>query len=127
MIFDRVFILFFLSLAGLAMTHYLALVWYLYWMYPWFDLVMHFSGGMIIALGSQTALFQKMTQHYFTGLLPCLLIVVVVSVVWELFEWYSVIVDFEGYRVDTSIDLVMDITGGVCGFFLASFLSRRLT
>jgi len=122
--FEIVFILFSLSLVTLAMTHYVAMSLYLYWMYPLFDVPMHFLGGVVIALGSQTMLFKKMVLFDITHLLSCLALVLLVGIAWEVFEWHYVITDMTGYVWDTSIDIVMDLLGGVFGFLLASRLRR---
>ncbi len=122
--FEIVFILFSLSLVTLAVIHYVAMLLYLYWMYPLLDVPMHFLGGVVIALGSQTMLFKKMAPFEINHLLGCLALVLGVGIAWEAFEWHYVITDMTGYVWDTIIDMVMDLLGGAFGFLLASRLRR---
>ncbi len=117
--------LFLFLLAGLAMVHYLALEWHIYWLYPWFDILMHFWGGLVIAVGTQTPVFRSCMRVRIRTLWQCLLLVVGIGIAWEVFEWYFVIIDAVNYLQDTLLDILMDLSGGVLGFLLARFIQPK--
>ena len=48
---SRLVILFLLSALAFAVTHLVATAGSLYWYYWWFDIVMHFWGGLLLGLG----------------------------------------------------------------------------
>lgn len=118
---------FFTLLIGIACVHFVALQWYLYWIYPLLDIPMHFTGGMSIALGAQSPLFFTMTRMRLSQVQISTLLVLSIGIVWELFEWYFSIVDVTdpGYVFDTGKDLVMDMLGGVVGFYFAQRLNLK--
>ena len=85
------------------------------WSIWWFDVVMHFLGGifatMIFYAFSRVPFLKKFFHPHFT--LKILLLVFLSGVGWEIWEamigWtYQMI---EPYPVDTAIDLVMDMLG----------------
>ena len=123
---DSVFLLFSLALITLAGVHQLAMSWYLYWAYPWFDMPMHFLGGIIIGLGSQTELFEKTMRVRIPTVWVCAALVLAVGLLWEVFEWMFVIVNLEGYVLDTARDLVLDLAGGSVGYVIASSFRKYL-
>ncbi len=123
---DSIFVLFFVGLLTLAGTHQLALWWYLYWVYEWFDIPMHFLGGVVIALGSRTELFERIMRLSFRSVWPVIGLVLAIGILWEVFEWFFVITDMRGYVVDTTIDLVLDLLGGVVGYYIASSFKKYL-
>lgn len=126
------------ALVGLLAINALALVTHGYVYYPWFDMPMHFMGGVIIgyialavwSLTIQRIVFQKTlsprvhTVIYFVGILG---LVALVGVVWE---WYEFLSDcwavYQGHVLDavpaqvsladTMLDLFLDLTGGAVAF-----------
>jgi len=118
-------VLFLFLLAGIAIAHYCALEWYIYWLYPWFDILMHFWGGAVVAVGALTPVFSSCTRIRVASLGVALLIVLGVGIAWEVFEWYFVIVDSHDYLEDTVLDLIMDLGGGAIGFLLARWLQPK--
>lgn len=104
-----------------AALHILAVVFFLYSFYWWFDIPMHFLAGFCIGLfflglfcaddasrpaGSQRALFVALAGSLAVGL------------VWELFEYLNGITfnAIGNYRLDTVKDVVMDVTGGYAAY-----------
>lgn len=116
---------FFVVFVGLAVTHYLAQQWYLYWLYPWFDNPIHFWGGFTVALGSQTPTFASLTHMRPKTVLGCVVLVLGIGILWEVFEWLYVINDMSEYVIDTTLDLVMDVLGGIFGFFIIKKVGVR--
>ncbi len=106
----------------IATLQSVALTFSLYWYVWWYDLVMHFLGGMFSVLLAVWFCF-------FSGYTPfsrptALLRFVVLSAIvigggWEVFErvfgstWSP-----EGYYLDTGIDIVMDTSGGIVAYLL---------
>lgn len=108
-------LLFFISLSVVFGIHLLALYFELYWVYPWLDIPMHVFGGITIVLGL-AAFFPRMLHSFLTPLL----VVLGVSLLWEVFEHligFSFIE--EAYYVfDTGLDFLMGILGGLIGYVL---------
>jgi len=114
--FDTVFILFFISLVTLAIVHVFAQIFFLYWLYLWFDIPVHFLGGIVVALGYQSASSLRiMLPKTWLNILPTIIFVMLVSVAWEIFE---VVADVP-FTEDTAFDLIIDFFGGIGGYFLA--------
>lgn len=107
----------------IAVLHIAATLFYLYWELWWYDMLLHFLGGVFIALlvlwfcffsgyVSAPASFSVRRVFFFT-----LFWLTVIGIGWEVFEralghTWSV----EGYWLDTSVDVALDIIGGVVGF-----------
>ena len=113
-------IIFFISASILATTNYLAIEFYLYWYYPWLDLVTHFLGGAVAALGlfSLKDFWPRLPKRSLR--LPMIIaFVFLVAVAWEVFEvWAGISMNEPGYALDTVLDLIMGLSGGVVGYFV---------
>lgn len=112
--------------------------WYLN--YSWFDQILHFSGGFLIAILFSIYLKDHLLDN--SKLKNTLIILGVVSfigLIWEfseymanivlspiIYNFFSVKTYFMGDLNDTVNDLLMDIVGaGVFSFFLHFFRSRK--
>jgi tetrahydromethanopterin S-methyltransferase subunit E len=122
---DMVLILFVLTIVTVAVVHQMALFFHLYFIYPWFDVPVHFFGGVAVALGLHTRLFQKITKVPRMSLITTLSVVVCVGIVWEVFEWTIGIVDSVRYVPDTALDLVMDAIGGTVGYGMSVIMRQH--
>jgi len=115
------YILTFFLLSGIfAMTHYVAVQASLYWYFWWFDSVMHFWGGCLIGLGIH-ALATFADFHIKPSYKFILTILLVVTVSWEIFEWYYGIAGTRNYAFDTTKDIFLGFSGGL----LAHTILRR--
>lgn len=109
----------FLSLAGIfAAVHNFAVATSLYWYYSWFDILMHFWGGILVVLGvyavcSLKHVPLKPTSFVIFGTLFFIMII------WELFEWKIGLFDPEHHMADTLKDLIMGFGGGLVGYLTA--------
>lgn len=105
----------------MAVTHYLAIELFLYWRYPWFDIPMHFIGGCVVALGylSLRDFIPKLSSRWFV-FLPTVIFVLVIALLWEIFELAAGITMQEGYLVDTVADVILGLFGGVTAYFVGS-------
>lgn len=128
MLKQKLFIEQFILIAVFAVFHHLALKFYFYWTFWWFDIFMHFFGGVWIALFfvwflffSNFSKFIKMNINKIKNrkiFFVSILVVLVAGLLWEVFEVYANLVSVQeyGYAFDTSLDLVMDLTGGAMAF-----------
>ncbi len=101
--------------AVLLSIHFVAFQYDLYWHYLWLDVPMHFVGGLWAALAG-TWFFRLFGRASF---LHVLFGVIAIGLAWEVMEY---VVGFQreaNYAFDTSLDLVMDLLGGIVGFFAA--------
>lgn len=95
----------------------LALEWWavehsIFWLYVWFDLPMHFLGGL--ALGTLAVGFLQKYRPvvFFSALFAAF-------VAWEVFEYVFGLPKEANYIFDTSIDLVMDTLGALLAYGVA--------
>lgn len=110
------------AVVAVAALHLAALEWYLYWYYPWLDLLSHFLGGLWIALA---AVWLLSYASHNVRLLRILAIVAVISIAWEVFEYVAGIPKEANFVFDTSLDFLMDFIGGISGFMLASWFLKN--
>ena len=114
------FVLFAITLASVALAHYLALQFFLYWRYVWFDVPMHFFGGAMLALMLHSApVFRDSFPKGFLTRGATLVFVLFVGLSWEVFELLAGVPVEDNFVFDTSLDLTMDLIGGYVGYFLA--------
>ena len=115
----------------IVVLHYAALSYSLYWHFWWYDLIVHFFGGIFAGVLVAWILFfsgylEKISITTKSLFLASVVGAIVIGVGWEVFErlightWSP-----EGYWLDTGIDIVMDILGGILGFLLISKYYKR--
>lgn len=101
-----------------AAVHNFAVVTSLYWYYSWFDIIMHFWGGILVVLGVYAICSLKHVP-----LKPTTLIIfgtlVTIMVSWELFERAAGLYDPTTYVFDVSKDLFVGLVGGLVGYLAA--------
>lgn len=116
-------VLFFVIFSGLfAAVHKFAVKASLYWYYWWFDILMHFWGGILIGLGVHTfCSFRRI--HIRPSLWLVLIALCVSTVTWEIFELYAGLFDPATHLFDTSKDIVVGFSGGL----LAHIIMRNYT
>lgn len=125
MIKQPLFIEQFILIIIIGIFHHIALQFYLYWVFPWFDMLMHFLGGLWVGLVG-------IWYVYFSGIIKniniksarqmrifsiSIITVVIIGVLWEIFEVYSGVLSIEeNYWFDTSLDILMDTSGASAAF-----------
>ncbi len=116
MIFQVVLLL--SSLATLAIIHWVALDLHLYWKYLWLDVPIHFLGGACVALGFSILPFFKISlPPWSTTVYAYVCVALFVGIVWEVFEVTSGVAIVDEYYIgDTTLDLCMDVLGGIIGY-----------
>lgn len=108
-----------LVLAGaLTYLQHIALANLLYWYYPWFDTMMHFLGGLTVAVFGIALLKKKRALVFLCGMIA-------IAVGWELFELGINAQREENFAFDTSLDLLMDALGMSIAYVLARFTIWR--
>ncbi len=103
--------------AVFAATHAIAVNGFFYWRYDWFDILMHFWGGLLIALGV-TALSTFRRFDFKPTYKIVLLVAMFTVVVWEVFEWILGVTSPQTYWVDTSVDIFLGLGGALLGHWL---------
>ncbi len=110
----RPFLFFIPALALLGGLHVFFMEFYLYWMYRWLDVPMHLLGGAVVALGYCTVIRDSRN-----ALLWALSIVLLVSIVWEVYEAATGMTFTTSAPIaDTALDLVVSVLGGALGYHL---------
>lgn len=111
-------VILFVVLAGIfAAVHQFAVEASLYWYFWWFDILMHFWGGLLIALGIfALATFRRLT---FKPTLSVVFVVAVGFVVsWEAFEWYVGLFNPALHLTDAVMDMFLGIAGALLGYLV---------
>ena len=111
-------VLLFLFLSTIfATVHWFAIEASLYWHFWWFDILMHFWGGILIALGIVAiTTFRRITIKPSYGLVLIVSLVTVVS--WEFFEWQVGLFDPELHFPDAMYDMILGVLGGLLGYLI---------
>jgi hypothetical protein len=95
-----------------------------YWLYWWYDVIMHFFAGFIGGLATYWVLFGSGFAHRWVPskakqLATVFLCVMVVGFLWEGLELvYGLTNSHEGYPVDPLFDLVLDGGGALIAAYL---------
>jgi hypothetical protein len=100
-----------------ASVHNFAVAASLYWYYSWFDIAMHFWGGILIVLG-----VYALCSFKHVPLKPTTLLIfstlVGVMVAWEIFEYCVGLYEPTTYLFDTAKDIIVGFCGGLAGYLL---------
>ena len=109
-----------LCFAALLWTlNQIALVFYFYWTLAWYDIMMHFLGGLTI--GVFLICIFRIANIRTRSFLTIFLLAMFISVDWEIFEYVNDIIDpTENYAMDTAYDLVMDALGITAAYLLTN-------
>lgn len=100
----------------IAVLHIASITFYLYWTFWWFDIVVHFLGGLWAGLALYWLFYlsgytKTLGDRYFAAII--LLGTLAVGAGWEIFE-YALKLTFtsrQNYILDTEIDMIMDMLG----------------
>jgi hypothetical protein len=115
-------IVFLVAFSVLAVVHTLATELYLYWHIFWLDIPMHFFGGAIVILGFYTLRDLGIFPNTALRLVPLLLLVLLVALVWEGYEYFIGLPIFGEYVLDTISDIILGLCGGVLGYVIGKKL-----
>ncbi len=116
----------------LLAIHGAALVFYLYWIYPWFDLLTHYIGGVWVGFAAVWLLYYSQYRQpkpiLFThSLVRVMALVALVGILWEVYEIVTLLAlqaEIPGnYTGDSILDLIMDMLGALTAYIAARYLS----
>lgn len=132
--FKNKLILFFIVilLFLIASLNWLAFSFYWYWRIWWFDLLMHFLGGVVVAALSYFFYLLLINKRlsFFRLLTLTVASALIVGGLWEVFEfsidaYWSAHVNIKSLQIlqagwwDTLLDLLFDFLGGItCGLVI---------
>jgi hypothetical protein len=117
-----IFVFLFWLLFTISLLHHIAIFFYLYWTVWWFDMVMHFLGGMGMATSILWLIFWSgiLGKHQSLPLWKAFFIALtaslVIGILWEIFEIYGGIIVWPDERPDSISDLILDMIGGLAAF-----------
>jgi hypothetical protein len=116
-------------LAVIALLHYFALSYFLYWTVDWFDILMHFLGGFWVAIVAAYLIYffsstkddnygvKYIKEHKILFFLSLVGATLIVGLTWELWEVFVGFTDTLNDLGDTILDVVMDTIGAICAFY----------
>lgn len=103
----------------IAFLHVGALEYFWYWQFWWFDIPLHFLGGVLIALMASFFYVRYVsTEGYITSrmlFINLISAVLIVGFLWEVFELVVGGREFadSDYTLDTISDMFTDLAGGL--------------
>ena len=102
-----------------ATMHWLALTNNYYWAIWWYDIMMHFLGGCLVAL-ILLWLDRWRGTTLITIFVHAFLWIMVVGLAWEIYElsFGLTFVAANGYLFDTILDLIMNTIGATTVYFI---------
>lgn len=126
--FFESFIFIFIFWASIILVWYLGFIYDFWFRFWWFDIPLHFSGGLwsFVAVSYTLRKFNIVIEGSRKELVSFILLIssiALIGVVWEfaelIFDRYVFRTGFTflpGVFEDTLLDLLMDILGGIIGF-----------
>jgi len=113
----KMLFLVFLLATAVALLDYLGQIFRLYWALWWFDLVMHFLGGLVVGLFLAWLYVFVLKKKPDGRLIWASVVgVIIIGSLWEIYEVFiGINVTHEPYVWDTTIDIILDITGAIIG------------
>lgn len=112
----RIALLTLITSGVLAYLHIRALEESWYWVFSWFDILMHFLGGVCVALLIAYVLLIVRGKFVYDEFLQTAFLIggtFVVGLLWEAFEHIFNVVFDPLQSVDTVVDLFMDTLGAL--------------
>ena len=123
----------FIFLVLTAILHFLALEFHLYWDVWWFDCVVHFCGGICVALATlwffyYSEIVEKQKLSNFSMFFRLIFTTFIIGIIWEFFEFHFglTFIHHSNFLVgifDSVSDIIMDLLGAIVVGFYISYLS----
>jgi ABC-type enterochelin transport system permease subunit len=105
-----------------AVLHAAGLFLFLQYYFWWYDIMLHFLGGLWVALAFQ---WYADAQKRLVLIIPTILVVILVGIGWEVFELLIGAPREDNFMFDTSLDILMDAIGGIVGYVSAAYVLAR--
>ncbi len=121
----------FWTLFAVGVLNLVATELHLHWSLWWIDVILHFLGGLTVALFILwffAANFDLKNWSQGKILAVALVGAICVGVLWEFYELYfgmTLFSDGWHYYADTGSDLIMDFVGGIFGFIWTMCLLKK--
>ena len=105
-----------------GVLHHYAMLNFWYWLYWWFDILMHFLGGLLVSI---IAIWVYYFSGFFSGvsfnkknlLKFSIIAVLVVGISWEVFEIIiKETINEPDFISDTFLDLILDLVGAFVAY-----------
>jgi hypothetical protein len=117
-----------------GILNWVATHFYLYWTVNEFDSLVHFMGGVLVALFFlwlyfHSGFFEPKKRNFTEYLKVSMLAILFVGVLWEAYELLIGEAKFAGeeYAYDTILDLIMDFLGAIVGCFYGYLKELKIT
>lgn len=111
----------------IAALHFAAGVYFLYWSVWWFDILMHFLGGLFISASTLWLLRFEVPPGIRTRIpvfITVFAVALAVGVLWEVFEKITGAYNAVNYTLDTATDIAMDIVGMLSAYGIFKWYAR---
>ncbi|RJR13234.1 hypothetical protein C4585_02450 [Candidatus Parcubacteria bacterium] len=108
----------------LAAIHLASIEYDLYWQFLWLDLISHTLGGMWAGL---CVLWVRSLLGYPPTLFWGFLGAFIIGIGWEILEVVAGLPREANYTLDTSLDILMDVLGGVVAVFIGQLFVKKST
>lgn len=125
---NRSYLILLAFVAAVGLFHLLGTYLDLYFIFPLYDVPMHFLGGLsagLIATILVERIFVRVELTFTRRLVWILAATLFAGVLWEMFEFYAGVAQADKitvagltYWADTVKDLAMDLIGGVLAIFI---------
>ena len=116
-------VFFLIASSILLVVHLLATKLYLYWLFSWIDIPVHFLGGSVVALGVFSAYDLRLPlPKRWLSFVPVFLFVLMIALAWEVYEIEIGIRIDANYVTDTLTDIFMGMFGGAVGYVVGNRL-----
>lgn len=104
------------SVILLSLVNFIALKFYWYFSIWYFDMLMHFWGGLCVGFALMWLLFDENPDFSFKFILKIGLGVLFIGVSWEIFEilFNNIIAQNQFNALDSVSDIFFDLSGGLC-------------
>ena len=108
-----------------ALTHIAATYFRVYFEIPWFDSVMHFFGGVVIAFFIFALRdVRVLNRKFVTSWTYWSVAVATILISWEVFEWTMIFRIKDDFVLDTFFDLLFGILGCLLGKFIGHIMNK---
>lgn len=112
-----------LILTTLIVLHFVGSNYSWYWVFPWFDVVVHIVSGLwggliILWLASIFGQINSLKEYKVKSFLIAFVSALLIGVIWEVLENYTKITFTKaaGYNLNTALDLLNDGLGGLLAY-----------
>lgn len=103
--------------ALVAILHKFALMYHLYYVTDWADIIMHFLGGLLLGMITLFVFFVSgwidVPHNRRVVILVTIGSVWIIGLSWELWEIWAQLIDALRDKLDSLSDLVFDTLGGI--------------